>query len=142
VDIDDISLKPFACPPVISCDFNIDLCGWTRDSSTQWIWDHGFGRVEDGRAMKFIYPPRDRRSPNIGMYMYTDFSRIGPSAKYTMKLDSEFVPPTTASCLTFYYRIMTFDDSRNSFNISLTDSSGIVLIECYLKPISYFLIWS
>jgi hypothetical protein len=131
VDIDDISLTPLACPPVINCDFNVDMCGWTRDFSNQWIWDHGVGRVETGTTMKFVYPPRDHRSP-LGMFMYTDFSKMPPKSTMTMILNSEFVTATPGSCFTFYYVTMTFDDTKNSFKIVLIDSKG------NLKSISDF----
>lgn len=125
IDIDDISLKPLACPPVIDCDFNFDLCGWSKDTNHEWIWDLGFGRAEDGTKLKFLVPPTDRRSPLAGMFIYTDFTKINESNSYTMKLDSEFVSAAIkGSCLSFYYVAMTFDDTKNSFNIILTDSSG------------------
>jgi hypothetical protein len=108
------------------------MCGWTRDFSNQWIWDHGVGRVETGTAMKFVYPPRDRHSPNAGMFMYTDFSKMPPKSKMTMILNSEFVTATPGSCFTFYYVTMTFDDTKNSFKIVLIDSKG------NLKSISDF----
>jgi hypothetical protein len=132
VDIDDISLTPLACPPVINCDFNVDMCGWTRDFSIPSFWDHGVGRVETGTTIKFVYPPRDRRAPNAGMFMYTDFSRIPLKSNYTMILNSEFVTATPGSCFTFYYVTMTFDDTKNSFKIVLIDSTG------NLKCISHF----
>ena len=110
------------------------MCGWTRDlSGLLWIFDHGVGRVETGTTMKFVYPPRDRQSPNVGMFMYTDFSKMSPSSTYTMILNSEFVTATPAgSCFTFYYVTMTFDDTKNSFKIVLIDSTG------NLKCISHF----
>jgi len=131
INIDDISLQPGLCPEPITCDFNYDLCGFIKTfdpTILEWIWDHGFGRVEDSSKLNFIYPPRDRMAPMSGMFMYTDFTGMSDGSIYTMKLDSEYVKPTSASCLTFYYQVMTLDETKNSFYINLIDSSGKVSV--------------
>ena len=127
INIDDISIKPGICSPPITCDFNLDLCGFLKvynPSITEWIWDHGFGRVEYSSKLNFIDPPRDRNAPIEGMFMYTDFTGMASGTTFTMKLDSEYVRPTSASCLTFYYLVMNLDETKNSFNVIALNSSG------------------
>jgi len=105
------------------------LCGFIKNFDTtksDWIWDHGFGRVEDSSKLNFVYPPRDRRASMTGMFMYTDFTEMSSGNNYTMKLDSEYVKPTPASCLTFYYITMNLDETKNSFYINSIDNSGTV----------------
>ncbi len=110
------------------------MCGFVKTynpTKTEWIWDHGFGRVENSSKLDFQYPPTDRQSPQDGMFMYTDFTGMDLGSNYTMKLDSEYVRPTQASCLTFYYLTMIFDE-KNTFNIFSIDNSGNTLILRYI----------
>ncbi len=59
--------------------------------------------------------------------MYTDFTGMRPGSSYTMRLDSEYVPPTTASCLTFYFIPMSFDETKSSFYIVSLDNTGLTV---------------
>ena len=124
VDIDDISLTPGHCSLPITCDFDRDMCGWTRNTDQNWIWDHGIGRVENYKAYPFSmrYAPHSQTSG--GMYMYTDFSTLTQGTNAEMDMMSEFVPATTASCLTFYLLVYNFEATKSTFNIKLTDQDG------------------
>ena len=112
---------PGHCPPVITCDFNIDVCGWTKDLSLDWIWDHGIGRVEhsDSLAPRVKYPPKDIGRAG-GMYMYTDFTSL-IQGQGNMILMSEFVPATSGSCFSFDYIPLNFQNINNKFDIILMD---------------------
>ena len=125
VDIDDISFTPGRCPSPVTCDFNTDMCGWVRDLSLDWIWDHGIGRLENAKVIPTrSYAPMDRSTPSSGMFMYTDFSSMKTTVKKTMTMHSEFVTPSTASCLTFFYMPFSFGDSKVQFRVVLIDTTG------------------
>ena len=133
IDIDDINLQTHACPPPIDCDFNEDMCGWTRDLNQHWIWDHGIGRVEDAKALpKYLFnptthiaiAPSDRMAPDQGMFMYTDFTGKSDFAPEKMILTSPYVPGTLASCLSFYYLPLSFNNTKDVLLIALVDTEG------------------
>ena len=88
-----------------------------------WIWDLGYGRVDHGNVMKYTNPPI-HRTANNGMYLYTDFSSLTSAIKSTMKLNSEYLTSTPASCLKFYYQAVTFNDTTSSFKVAILDNTG------------------
>src|SRR5690348_9237242 len=120
IDVDDISLTGGKCVAPINCDFNKDMCGWTHDlDTTNWYWDQGVGRLINATVLNkdIFYTPLDRIGRSDGMFMYTDFSTKDPTQNNTMKLQSEFVPATNGSCLTFYYIPLSFNDSTAEFQV-------------------------
>ena len=125
MDIDDISLIPGHCSPPINCDFDRDMCGWTRDTDQFWIWDHGIGRVENSKALpsSMVYAPKPQTDSD-GMFMYTDFTSLTKGTHGEMDMLSEFVPATPGSCLTFYLLVYNFNASNSSFNVVLKDQTG------------------
>ena len=131
INVDDISYRLGSCPEPISCDFNVDICGFVDNSpissgSTFWVWDHGFGRVEYGSKLNFSYPPEDRTAPSDGMFLYTDFTSLHTFYSFrTMRIDSEYVSPTPASCLSFYYIAMDTTSNTTAFVINSYDNSGL-----------------
>ena len=128
VAIDDISITPGHCPPVITCDFDLDMCGWTQESYHN-LWDLGIGRVEKPSALprSIAYAPHPREG-RIGMFMYTDFTSLRQGANDAMNMRSEYVPATSASCLTFYYLPLSFKDPSNKLNVILINGSGESII--------------
>ena len=129
--MDDISLRLGVCPQPITCDFNEDMCGFTHNfvyngSPDMWTWDHGYGRVEYGSQLNFIYPPIDQTAPSDGMFLYTDFTSLRTFYSFkNMRIDSEYVSATTASCLTFSYLAMDTTSNSTTFTINAFDSTGI-----------------
>ena len=144
VDIDDINLAPGYCSAVISCNFDIDMCGWTRDWSHNWVWDHGIGRVENAKALpsRITKPPKDQDAPTSGMYMYSDYTQMDERDEDdpVMYLLSEYVPATTGACLTFYY--LPLNVNQVQFSIVLENMEGqlksMVVSEYFLCDKFYF----
>ena len=110
---------------MITCDFDTDMCGWSKDLDKNWIWDHGIGRVENSKVMpsRIVYAPKAQDVSN-GMFMYTDFTSMDPGNAGEMIMMSEFVPATSASCLSFYYLPYVVDSANTYFKVILRDVSG------------------
>ena len=127
-DIDDISLSPYTCPPLVDCDFNTDLCGWTRSHDEEYIWDHGFGRVADSSVFhgSIKLAPADRTAPLQGMYIFSDFTQLDGDngGEVSMVMLSEFVQGKKDACFTFYFMPVVVTSST-SFRVSLVDMNGM-----------------
>ncbi|KAF4016877.1 hypothetical protein G4228_008070 [Cervus hanglu yarkandensis] len=87
-----------------SCDFEAGLCGWShvpRPGLGGYSWDWGSG----ASPSRYAQPPVDHTlGTEAGHFALFETSVLGPGGRVA-GLVSQPLPPTTASCLRFWYRM-------------------------------------
>ncbi|WAR02785.1 MLRP2-like protein [Mya arenaria] len=121
IALDDISLTNQACPPPrvlvfgylltksdptcmfhisssATCDFEADTCSWVQDQSDQFDWQ----RQRNGTQSSNTGPSVDHTTASqYGFYMFV--SALGRNAGQRAWIYSQYFPPTTATCMSFWY---------------------------------------
>ncbi|KAB0380965.1 hypothetical protein FD755_008749 [Muntiacus reevesi] len=104
VALDDLLLQDGPCPLPASCDFEAGLCGWShvpRPGLGGYSWDWGSG----ASPSRYAQPPVDHTlGTEAGHFALFETSVLGPGGR-AAGLVSQPLPPTTASCLRFWYRM-------------------------------------
>ncbi|XP_014680989.1 PREDICTED: MAM and LDL-receptor class A domain-containing protein 1-like [Priapulus caudatus] len=101
IALDDILVTPGNCPTTKICHFEVDLCGWTSDSTGDYKWKRG----QNGSSILGTGPERDHTTNTTkGYFVYVDPLDNDPHKK------GRLVSPTydytsTAECLDFWYHI-------------------------------------
>jgi len=102
VAIDDISFAHCSenrSRYILDCDFEIDLCSWQTDGLADFSWTRRSSQTETiGTG-----PPGDHTT-GTGYYIYIEAS-LPQQPGHRAWLASPLTPPTTASCLVFYYHM-------------------------------------
>ncbi|OWK10637.1 MAMDC4 [Cervus elaphus hippelaphus] len=102
--LDDLLLQDGPCPLPASCDFEAGLCGWShvpRPGLGGYSWDWGSG----ASPSRYAQPPVDHTlGTEAGHFALFETSMLGPGGR-AAGLVSQPLPPTTASCLRFWYRM-------------------------------------
>ncbi|KAM8796695.1 apical endosomal glycoprotein [Eudromia elegans] len=104
VALDDLHVADGACPEAGSCDFEVDMCGWSSLSDDN---PHGFawGWKSGVPLAKYPGPEQDHTlGTKDGRYVYFDTSVLGPGGT-AAQLESPPLPAAAASCLRFWYHL-------------------------------------
>ncbi|NWI13541.1 AEGP protein, partial [Crypturellus soui] len=104
VALDDLHVVDGACSEPGSCDFEVDMCGWSSPSDDN---PHGFawGWKSGVPLAKYPGPEQDHTlGTQDGRYVFFDASVLGPGGT-TAQLESQHLPATAASCLRFWYHM-------------------------------------
>jgi len=102
VAIDDISFSQCSenrSRNVFECDFESDFCSWETDGLADFSWT----RISAQTSSLATGPPGDHTTGK-GYYVYIEASAPQQSGDRAW-LASPLEPPTTASCLLFYYHM-------------------------------------
>jgi hypothetical protein len=102
VAIDDISFSQCGenrSRHVLECDFDTDFCSWETNGLADFNWTRASGKTTTLASG----PPGDHTTGK-GYYVYIEASAPQKSGDRAW-LASPFIPPTTASCLVFYYHM-------------------------------------
>ncbi|XP_060054986.1 apical endosomal glycoprotein [Erinaceus europaeus] len=104
VALDDLLLQDGPCPQPASCDFEAGLCGWNHlpwPSLGGYSWDWSGGDIPS----RYPQPPEDHTlGTKAGHFALFETGVLGPGGRAAW-LRSEPLPPTTASCLHFWYHM-------------------------------------
>lgn len=101
IALDDVTFNTGDCPQSTVCDFEDGLCGYTQDKSDQFDWTLHTGRTNSNRTG----PSADHTfQTNEGTYIYIE-SSLPRHQNDKARLDSPVYPPTSGSCLNFYYNM-------------------------------------
>uniref|UniRef100_A0A8C8RHU5 MAM domain containing 4 n=1 Tax=Pelusios castaneus TaxID=367368 RepID=A0A8C8RHU5_9SAUR len=104
VALDDVHLKDSSCPEPGACDFELDMCGWTRPSDPDW-GSYAWGWRNGASPSNAPGPVADHTLGTVaGRYAYFDTSVLGPGDNAAWLL-SEHLPATTGACLRFWYHM-------------------------------------
>ncbi|NWX91173.1 AEGP protein, partial [Nothoprocta pentlandii] len=104
IALDDLHVMDGACSEPGSCDFELDMCGWSSPSDDN---PHGFawGWKSGVRLDKYPGPEQDHTlGTKDGRYVYFDTSVLGPGGT-AAQLESQHLPAAAASCLRFWYHM-------------------------------------
>ncbi|XP_067164971.1 apical endosomal glycoprotein [Apteryx mantelli] len=104
IALDDLHVRNGACSEPGSCDFELDMCGWSSPSDDN---PHGFawGWKSGVPLAKYPGPEQDHTlGTEDGHYVYFDASVLGPGGT-AAQLESQHLLATTDSCLHFWYRM-------------------------------------
>jgi hypothetical protein len=102
VGIDDISFSQCGenrTRHVLECDFETDFCSWETDGLADFSWT----RISSKTSSLDTGPPGDHTTGS-GYYVYIEAS-LPQQPGNRAWLASPLIPPTTASCLFFYYHM-------------------------------------
>ncbi|XP_055957690.1 MAM and LDL-receptor class A domain-containing protein 1-like [Patella vulgata] len=100
IAIDDIVIVPGACPPIGSCNFEYDMCGFVNGQTKNDVFD--WERSAGGTLTTATGPSVDHTTgTDHGFYVYAEAS--GRNAKDRAWLFSPYLHPTTQSCISFWY---------------------------------------
>ena len=102
VAIDDISFSQCSANRsrhVLDCDFETDFCSW----ETKGLGDFEWTRTTSSTLSDNTGPPGDHTT-GAGYYIYIESSSPQKPGDRAV-LASPLIPPTTASCLVFYYHM-------------------------------------
>jgi hypothetical protein len=120
VAIDDISFAHCSenrSRYILDCDFEIDLCSWQTDGLADFSWTRRSSQTETiGTG-----PPGDHTT-GTGYYIYIEAS-LPQQPGHRAWLASPLTPPTTASCLVFYYHMFGADIRTLNVMIQTSDSN-------------------
>lgn len=113
IALDDITFNQGDCPPSTTCDFEDGFCGYIQDRSDQFDWILNSGRTKSNGT-----GPRTDHTfkTNEGRYIYIEASRPRRQNDKA-RLDSALYPPTTGSCLSFWYNMYGKTNTVGSLNI-------------------------
>ena len=50
IAIDDTYMYDFPCPPTATCDFEVDTCGWTQDTTDDLNWFRNNNRTSSANT--------------------------------------------------------------------------------------------
>lgn len=110
--IDDIIVKPGACPGEGNCDFEGSLCTWKNThSGDTFDWLQGENRLLSGFTGKVL--DHTLNTP-YGVYMYINSASPRKSGDKAWLVSPTF-DNSTARCLTVWYKMM----NRAPFNIKV-----------------------
>uniref|UniRef100_A0A8C3CA91 MAM domain containing 4 n=1 Tax=Cairina moschata TaxID=8855 RepID=A0A8C3CA91_CAIMO len=106
IALDDLHVSDGACPEPgrISCDFELDMCGWSSPvdehlHSFAWGWKSGVPLA------KYPGPEQDHTlGTKNGHYVHFDTRMLGAGGT-TAQLVSQHLPATADSCLRFWYHM-------------------------------------
>ncbi|XP_033638977.1 MAM and LDL-receptor class A domain-containing protein 1-like [Asterias rubens] len=103
IAIDDVLLTTGSCPKAGLCDFELDMCGWSNDKSTDdWDWL----RTKGATTSYYTGPTTDHTTnSDSGFYIYYETSFSGMTNGDTTILTSQHLDPTAGSCLSFWYHM-------------------------------------
>ncbi|XP_022096407.1 MAM and LDL-receptor class A domain-containing protein 1-like [Acanthaster planci] len=111
IAIDDISLDDKPCVDLSVCDFEIDLCGWTHDSTADYEWQRDFG----GTPSTGTGPSKDHSTgTNVGYYVYLETS-VPHQQGDKARLLSPVFDDTYGECLHLWYHMYGSDIGQ--FNV-------------------------
>ncbi|XP_071520575.1 LOW QUALITY PROTEIN: MAM and LDL-receptor class A domain-containing protein 1-like [Panulirus ornatus] len=115
--LDDVSLLPEQCPGnSVACDFDQDLCSWSNLVGSRLKWLVGRGFTSDPSVVSGLFTDHTTQD---GLYAYVDFTTYVGNDK-TAQLISQPIPPTTVSCLSFWY--VKYGESSRSGVLSVLRS--------------------
>uniref|UniRef100_A0A8C3C8S2 MAM domain containing 4 n=1 Tax=Cairina moschata TaxID=8855 RepID=A0A8C3C8S2_CAIMO len=104
IALDDLHVSDGACPEPVSCDFELDMCGWSSPvdehlHSFAWGWKSGVPLA------KYPGPEQDHTlGTKNGHYVHFDTRMLGAGGT-TAQLVSQHLPATADSCLRFWYHM-------------------------------------
>ncbi|XP_062447283.1 apical endosomal glycoprotein [Rhea pennata] len=104
IALDDLQVMDGACSEPGSCDFEMDMCGWSSPSDDHL---HGFawGWKSAVPLTKYPGPEQDHTlGTKDGHYVYFDASVLGPGGTAAW-LESQHLPAAADSCLHFWYHM-------------------------------------
>ncbi|XP_010219048.1 PREDICTED: apical endosomal glycoprotein [Tinamus guttatus] len=104
IALDDLHVADGACSEPGSCDFEVDMCGWSSPTDDN---PHGFawGWKSGVPLAKYPGPEQDHTlGTKDGRYVFFDASVLGPGGT-TAQLESQHLPAAAASCLHFWYHM-------------------------------------
>ncbi|XP_064379614.1 apical endosomal glycoprotein [Dromaius novaehollandiae] len=100
VAIDNVTFvhcDPSVAPPQaaeVSCNFETDTCGWYQDQRSDFRWVRGAGQGQG-----------PDHTTGSGYFLAMDPAAPGSHGQQTQLITSYQEPATTASCLSFWYRL-------------------------------------
>uniref|UniRef100_A0A8B9T1F6 MAM domain containing 4 n=1 Tax=Anas platyrhynchos TaxID=8839 RepID=A0A8B9T1F6_ANAPL len=126
IALDDLHVSDGACPEPgrISCDFELDMCGWSSPvdehlHSFAWGWKSGVPLA------KYPGPEQDHTlGTKNGHYVHFDTRVLGAGGT-TAQLESQHLPATADSCLRFWYHMDIPEHlSDGELRVRLQSASG------------------
>ncbi|NXK54334.1 AEGP protein, partial [Chauna torquata] len=102
IALDDLHVSDKACPEPGSCDFELDMCGWSSPSDERlhgftWGWKSGVPLA------KYPGPEQDHTlGTRDGHYVHFDTRVLGAGGT-TARLESQHLPAAADACLHFWY---------------------------------------
>nr|XP_038021098.1 apical endosomal glycoprotein isoform X1 [Anas platyrhynchos] len=124
IALDDLHVSDGACPEPVSCDFELDMCGWSSPvdehlHSFAWGWKSGVPLA------KYPGPEQDHTlGTKNGHYVHFDTRVLGAGGT-TAQLESQHLPATADSCLRFWYHMDIPEHlSDGELRVRLQSASG------------------
>uniref|UniRef100_A0A8B9CKU2 MAM domain containing 4 n=1 Tax=Anser brachyrhynchus TaxID=132585 RepID=A0A8B9CKU2_9AVES len=127
IALDDLHVSDGACPEPggISCDFELDMCGWSSPTDERlhgfaWGWKSGVPLA------KYPGPEQDHTlGTKDGHYVHFDTRVLGAGGT-TAQLESQHLPATADSCLRFWYHMDIPEHlSDGELRVRLRSASGL-----------------
>ncbi|NXI67052.1 AEGP protein, partial [Anseranas semipalmata] len=104
IALDDLHVSDGACPEPASCDFELDMCGWSSPSDERlhgfaWGWKSGVPLA------KYPGPEQDHTlGTRDGHYIHFDTRVLGAGGT-AARLESQHLPAAADACLRFWYHM-------------------------------------
>ncbi|KAL5006371.1 hypothetical protein ScPMuIL_015177 [Solemya velum] len=101
IALDDILVTNGACPASKTCDFEVDLCGWTNNHATL---DTEWSRHSNTAGLYTNGPIIDHTTENRnGHYLYVGASLMQAAKPLAQIISPEYPPSVQPECLQFWY---------------------------------------
>nr|XP_054757010.1 MAM and LDL-receptor class A domain-containing protein 2-like [Lytechinus pictus] len=102
IALDDVILYDGACPQEVTCDFELDFCGWTQDQTDEFDWTRDAG----GTGSSNTGPSYDHSTGTAeGFYAYIEVSSPRVQGDRAILISPTY-QDTSSECFRLWYHLL------------------------------------